>query len=153
MLARDYSQYEYDYEAAPSLAPQQDQEAAEIAHKIAQMQLQHEQERKRKAELAATRLQANTKYFILSFCLALCSYLAAVHLDAVATAQGQHIVALTKNKEGILNTNKELNIKIEELKAPDRVISFARSRGMDSAKRNIYMYINQGKTSAQPLNK
>ncbi len=121
MLARRFEYYEEDY--------------ALEAERQRQQELQERKAKKEQAECRALR-----RGLLQLAAVVFCGYMACVALSSWAMYEGNSLVALQKEEKLIGRRNSELNIEVEQLKSPNRIISFAEGQlDMKVARSTIYV--------------
>lgn len=119
MLARDYDNYaweeqrELEYEQP---APRQARQPQADSHKL-----------------------LRRKIFVL-MAIVMAAYFACVVRSEAMVRYGNELVALKQQEAQLINTNNELQIEVEKLKGPERIIGIAEKKlGLSVARSNIYV--------------
>ena len=133
MLARKYSYYEEDYALAEQL----------------------EQERRQKAE--RERREQEACRVIRCYCFAIVAvlfvgYMGCVGLSTWAMHEGSALLKMQRQEKLLAGKNSELKIEVEQMKSPNRIISFAEKRmDMHVARSNIYVNAAKAKNNRQAV--
>lgn len=81
-------------------------------------------------------------------CLLMATYLLTVIRSEAMVRYGGELVALKQQETQLMNTNNELQIEVEELKGPERIIGIAEKKlGLSVARSNIYVKAANAKSS------
>lgn len=133
MLARRYSYYEEDYERARQL----EQEERRLA----------EQERREQAACRAIR-----RYFLAVVLVCFSGYMTCVGLSSWAMHEGSALLELQRQEKLLAGKNSELKIEVEQMRSPNRIISFAEKQmDMRVARSNIYVNAAKAKNNSREV--
>lgn len=133
MLARNYSYYEEDYELQRQLEQEQRRQA--------------ERERREQAACRAVR-----RYFLAVVLVCFAGYMTCVGLSSWAMHEGRALLELQRQEKLLSGKNSELKIEVEQMRSPNRIISFAEKQmDMRVARSNIYVNAAKAKNNSQAV--
>ena len=98
--------------------------------------------------------QVDSSKFLRRRCLTivamvLATYMVTVWRSSDLVQYRSDLLGLQRQEIQLVNKNNELKIEVEQLKGPERIISFAEKElGMSVARSNIYVQTNTAKNNA-----